>query len=144
MARLIRRDFRPAPATLTFLPFIADVKVAPRKKHRNFWHVPVTDDYGVACNVGRQYACDFVQFLKDNPSKVGSNLIGHLVRDMSAFPGGTDMHGYEVGFWSTLERLLYRLVALENHWDLVQAVQDQYEAIAAARQCEAAEDGGHD
>lgn len=140
MARLIRRDFKPRPASFTDLPFVADVKVAPRKKRRNFWNVPQTDDYGVACDMGRQYACDLLQYLKDNPFWVGSNAIGNFVQDMAAHPCGTAMHGYEVGFWSTLEVLLYRAITRENHWDIVQGVQDRYDAIAKAREAEASEE----
>ena len=143
-ARLIRRDFRPGPASVTDLPFVADVKVAPRKKRRNFWNVPQTDDYGVACDIGRQYACDLVQYLKDNPFWVGGNTIGTFVKDMAAHKSDTAMHGYEVGFWSALEVLLYRASNRENHWDVVQVVQDHYNAINAAREIEAAEEQSHE
>jgi len=67
-----RRSFPPRPAPLTDLDFVADVRIE-RKVRRSFWAVPQTDDYGHANNVGRQYACDFVQWLKDNPRSAGSN-----------------------------------------------------------------------
>jgi hypothetical protein len=136
MANLIRRDFRCGPAPLTALPFVADVKTAPRKKRRSFWNVPQTDDYGTACDMGRQYAGDFLQYIKDNPYLAGSNILGQIVQDMAAHPRGTDMHGYEVGFWSAIETLLYRAVTRENHWDVLQQVQDNYDAIAEAREAE--------
>lgn len=141
MAHLIRRDYRPGPAPFTELAFVADVKVAPRKKRRNFWHVPQTDDYGHANDVGRQYAADFLQYIKDNPFWVGSNTIGNFVADMAAHPRGTAMHGYEVGFWAALEVILYRAISRENHWDVLQAVQDRYDTINAAREAESATQG---
>ena len=143
MARLIRREFRPRPASFTDLPFVADIKVGPRKKRRSFWAVPQTDDYAAACTSGRQYACELVQFLKQNPMWSGANVIGSLVQDMAAHPGGTAMHGYEVGFWSTLEVLLHRAAALENHWDVAQAMQDRYDAINTARETEATLEKAH-
>ncbi|MDR0478302.1 MAG: hypothetical protein LBH31_00555 [Burkholderiaceae bacterium] len=136
MANLVRRDFRRGPAPLTVLPFVADVKVAPRKTRRSFWNVPQTDDYGAACNAGLQFAGDLLQYLKDNPFWVGSNIIGRLVQDMAAHPHGTAMHGYEVGFWSALEVILQRAIARENHWDVLQAVQNRYDRIAATRAAE--------
>lgn len=148
MARLIRRDFRPRPASLTVLPFVADVKIAPRRKRRNSWNVPQTDDSAVACATGRQYACDLLQFLKDNPFWVGSNVFGLLVEDMAAHPSGTAMHGYEVGFWSALEVFLYRAMARDNHWDVIQAVQDREDAFFAmtsrADPAAGEQRGGHD
>jgi len=141
MAQLIRRDYRPGPASFTELPFVADVKVAPRKKRRSFWNVPKTDDYGHANDVGRQYAADFLQYIKDNPFWVGSNIIGTFVADMAAHPRGTDMHGYEVGFWAALEVILYRAISRENHWDVLQAAQDRSDTIKAARDAESATEG---
>lgn len=140
MAELIRRTYHPRPAPFTDLPFVADVKVAPRKKRRNFWHVPPTDDYGAACTLGRQYACDLVQYLKDNPYWAGSNTIGLLVKDMAAHPQGSAMRGYEVGFFSAIEVLLYQAAARTDHWTALQAVQDRYDAIAQDREVEAAEE----
>jgi hypothetical protein len=141
MAHLIRRDYRPGPASFTELPFVADVKVAPRQKRRSFWNVPKTDDYGHANDVGRQYAADFLQYIKDNPFWVGSNTIGTFVADMATHPRGTAMHGYEVGFWAALEVILYRAISRENHWDVLQAAQDRCDTIKAARDAESATEG---
>jgi len=136
MARLVRRDYRPRPASFTDLPFVADVKVSRRNKRRSFWNVPQTNDYGEACAMGRQFACDMVQYFKDNPCWSGSNVLGSLVKDMAAYRCGTAMHGYEVGFWSALEVLLCRAASLENHWEVIQGVQDRYDAIAKANAAE--------
>ena len=110
------------------LPFVADIKVGPRKKTRCFWNVPKTASYGVACATGAQYARDFVQYLKDDTFWIGSNLIGHFVRDMAAHPTGTKMHGYEVGFWSMLEVLLCRGIVKEIHSDAAQPFQGRADA----------------
>lgn len=131
MAQLIRRDYRPGPALRTQLPFVADVKVAPRKKRRSYWNVPQTSDRGAACDMGAQYACDLMQYLKDNPFWVGSNFLGQLVEDMAAHPSGA-MHGYEVGFWSAIELLLYHAVTSVDHWEVIQREQDRCEATAKA------------
>lgn len=40
------------PASFLSLPFVADIKVGPRKKKRCFWNVRTTDDYGAACGTG--------------------------------------------------------------------------------------------
>lgn len=120
MARLVRRDYRPRPASFTDLPFVADVKVSRSNKSRSFWNVPQTNDYGAACDMGSQFACDMVQYFKDNPCYVGSNALGALVKDMAAYSRGTAMYGYEVGFWSALEVLLYRAASLEDHWEVIQ------------------------
>ena len=136
MTQLLRRDFRPEPASYTELSFVADIKVAPRKKRRSFWNVPQTDDYGHACTLGMQYACEFVQFLKDNPSVSASNVIGKIVSDIAAHPHGTAMDGYAVGFWSAIEKILFRGACLEDHWDMIQSIQDRYDGINAARETE--------
>lgn len=130
MAHLTRRTFRPDCAAITRLPFVADVSIAPRKKRRNFWHVPQTDDYGAACDLGRQYACDLLQYLKDNPGWFGSGLIGWLVEDMAAYPVGCAMHGYQVGFWSALELVLRTSIQANDHWTIVQCEVDRYAALA--------------
>ena len=137
MARLIRREFRTATASVAALSFVADVKVSARKWRRSYWAVPQTDDYGEACNLGRQYACELIQFLKDNPSAAGSNIIGELVDGMAACQHGAAMRGYGVGFLSVVEVLLHRAATREDHWAIVQGVQDRFDAIDEARKAEA-------
>jgi len=141
-ARLTRREYRPGAASFTDLPFVADERSATRAPRRNFWSVPPTDDYGAACNMGRQYACDFAQFLKNNPVWVDANILGRVVEGMAAHPSGSPMHGYEVGFWSALEALLYRSVVRENHWDVIQQVQDRYDAALDDREADEEEEEG--
>lgn len=118
------------------LPFVADVKVAPRKTRRNCWHVPPIDDYGQANDAGRQYACDFVQYLKQNPGAAGSNIISHLIDDMDQHLSGIDKCGYAVGFWSFIEQLLYVAAITTDHHAIAQQDADRYAAIRAARKTE--------
>lgn len=118
------------------LPFIAEIKVLPRGKRISYWDVPHTEDYGLACKAGRQYAGDFIQYLKDAPARSGSNTLGRMVMDMAAYPLGTPMHGYEVGFWSTLEDVLYATSHRVDHRAIIQKIDERYDAIEKARSIE--------
>lgn len=140
MTTIIRRSYLPDAAPFTKLPFIADIRIKG-KKRRCFWSVPKTDDYGHANSVGRQYACDYLQYLKDNPGWAGGNITGDIVRDMVAHPLGSDMNGYAVGFWSTLEEILLHAVVRVDHWAIAQQIQDRYDKILAARASEEMEEG---
>lgn len=137
MTTIIRRTFK----NIADLPFVADIRVGPRRTRRNFWHVPLTDDHGAANAMGRQYACDLLQFFKEDPRPVGANIIGLIVKDMAAYPSGTAMRGYEVGFWSALELVLFRASGLEDHWSVIQRSQDRYDAIDKAREVEEVSEG---
>lgn len=86
------------------LPFIYRPKQGFGKV--NYWRVPPTDNYDLACIVGRDYAAHFAQHLKDNPHKVGSNMLGHIAAAID-FKDESGIHGYWVGFFSHLERLIY-------------------------------------
>ena len=117
------------------LPFVADLRQG-RRTRRVFWSVPPTDDYAQACAAGRQYACALVQQLLDEPGWAGSNVLGHMVRDMDAAAGGSGAAGYQVGFWSTLEVLLVRAARRESPWAVARALQQRYDAINRAREAE--------
>lgn len=132
-----RRSFPPRPASPTDLPFVADVKVGPRKTVRCFWNVLPTDDYGHANNVGRQYACDYAQYLKENPFWVGSGQMGRIVQDMHQHEVGTTTHGYAVGFWAFVEQLLYLTVTQNDHYAIAERDAQRYAAILAARETKA-------
>jgi len=41
------------------------------------------------------------------------------------------MHAYEVGFWATLEVILYRAICAEDHWEVIQAYHDDRNARIA-------------
>lgn len=127
-----RRTFPPRPASITDLAFVADVRIE-RKTRRSFWAVPQTDDYGHANNVGRQYACDFVQYLKENPAWVGGNLLALVAKDMAEVEDDSDAKGYAVGFWSFIEILLYQAVHRMDHYALAEADAQRYVSILAER-----------
>lgn len=135
-ALIERRSFSPRPASFTELPFVADLGRG-RNKRRSFWNVPPTDDYGHANDVGRQYAADFVQYLKQNPFWVGSGTLGTLIEDMAQHPRGEAMHGYAVGFFAFLEQLLYVAANSADHYAIAERDAQRYAAILAARETEA-------
>lgn len=128
-----RRSFPPRYAPLTDLAFVADVRIE-RKTRRSFWAVPQTDDYGHANKVGRQYACDFVQFLKDSPERVGSNLLGRMAEGMAEIENDSDAKGYAVGFWSFIEILLHQAAHSTDHYALAEADAQRYATILANRE----------
>ena len=96
---IIRNEFNPTPRAFTCLPFVADIKIAPRKKERSFWAVPEVSCYATANVVGAQYAADWIQYLKQNPQWVGAATTGHIARDMCR-TSPTASRGIEVGFWA--------------------------------------------
>ena len=98
-----RNEFNPSPCLFTRLPFVADVRVTPRKKRRSFWAVPQIDCYATANVVGAQYAADWIQFLKQNPEWVGGGITGQIAREMH---GSISASGISVGFWSLIEAAL--------------------------------------
>ncbi|HVW66020.1 MAG TPA: hypothetical protein VHB01_13515 [Nitrosospira sp.] len=72
-----------------------------------YWYVPRIDDYGLACRIGMEYAAHFVQFLKDDPSAVPNNILGHIMRDID-FEDDSDAKGYWVGFLTELSQYLLK------------------------------------
>lgn len=121
-----RRSFPPRPASFTDLPFVADIKVGPRKTARYFWHVPDSGDYGQANNIGRQFAADYAQYLKDNPFWVGAGFLGRIVADMAKHQDSS-ANGYGVGFCSFIEQLLF-LAATQ--WDVYALAEAECRAIS--------------
>jgi hypothetical protein len=97
------RHYPATPAPRTDLPFVA----GPSGDAGEWcdWAVPPTDDYDMACRMGRAYAAHLIQWFKENPGVAGQNILGDIVASM-------DMHdqsaakGYRVGFFSHLEELL--------------------------------------
>lgn len=120
-----QRNFSPRPASFTDLPFVADVEIGPRKTQRLFWNVPPADDYGEANQIGVQYACDFVQYLKQNKSLVGSARLGWIVSDM-AKARADDTRGYAIGFWSFVEQLLYVAATRVDHYSIAEEQAQRY------------------
>lgn len=71
------------------------------------WYVPRIDDYGLACRIGMEYAAHFVQYLKDDPSAVPNNILGHIIRDID-FEDDSAASGYWAGFFTELSRYLLK------------------------------------
>lgn len=131
-----RRDYKPEvkPASLSALPFV----FRPKRGFKNAsnWRVPPTDDYGLACEIGREYAAHFVQFMKDNPYWVGSNTLGAIVSAID-FKDESGAKGYWVGFFSHLERLIYATAQRIDVFADVDKINAYYAECAAKRALEA-------
>lgn len=125
------------PAPLTDLPFVADIQVSPHQTRRSFWHVPHidaphVDNYGVACEIGRNYAAHFAQYMKDNPCWVGGNLLGHIASDIH-FSDKSGAAGYWVGFFSYLEYLIHEGTRDMDVFADVARINAEYAEIIARR-----------
>jgi hypothetical protein len=103
-ALIQRRDFKDARTYQ--LPFCGNVSKNKRKKDYHYWQVPHTDDYGDACAEGYQFACDYLQFLKQNPAMRGMNMLGHIVDAIPKREIGDANNGYAVGFLSFFDEML--------------------------------------
>lgn len=89
------------------LPFVADLKVSPRRRERSWWATPPATDYGLACDAGRGFGADFVEYLKQDPRAVGFGIMAMIARQM--YRGEHDPSpesGYAVGFWFFIETML--------------------------------------
>ena len=126
-----RRDYKPEvkPVPLSALPFVCQ----PRRGFKNAsnWRVPPTDDYGLACKMGAEYAAHYVQYLKNN-SWVSSNLLGNIAKDID-FQDISDAMGYWVGFFSYLERLILAQAQRMDVFEDVDRVNAYYAEIEAKR-----------
>ncbi|XTI72730.1 hypothetical protein ACQAYK_01110 [Acidithiobacillus sp. AC3] len=111
---------------LAALPFVTQTRRA-----RNLWAVPPANDYLDACEIGAEYAAHYVQYLKDNPESVGSNLLGHIAADID-FTAPSPQHGYWVGFFSTLEKLVYWAVKDADVYGYVDRLAAQNEELREA------------
>lgn len=138
-----QNSFPPSPAPWTDLPFIAEVKTAPRKKEFRYWDVPATDSYGHANDVGRQYAADLAQYLKQNPIYVGSGMLSCIIGDMAKIDNDSDsaMKGYAVGFWAFVEQLLHAAATRTDHYALAETIAQRHAAWVAAYDTKAKEGG---
>ena len=102
-----RRDYKPKilVTSMAELPFVR----LPEKKDteaKGHWYVPSTDNHAQAVELGREYAAHLIQYLKDNPSMVGLNTLYNVVADMD-FKTDFAARGYQEGFFSQLERLIW-------------------------------------
>ena len=101
MAKAIKKE------GITALPFVVDVPHPQnsRRTMRRFWSAPVTADYGEACEIGRQWAAEYINYARGN----GGGSLVRIMRDMGEWdrglPDGSEATGFAVGFLSTIERL---------------------------------------
>lgn len=120
---------------LSALPFVYRPKRGSKELSSN-WAVTPTTDYLHACNMGREYAAHFIQWLRQSDMACG-NMLGLIVADMAATVaparGSEDAtHGYAVGFLSYLERLLHHAAGTVDVWrDVEQLAERQAAALAA-------------
>ncbi|HJV26863.1 MAG TPA: hypothetical protein VJ673_14335 [Aromatoleum sp.] len=67
------------------------------------WHVPPSDNYHEACNVGRQWAELYLQYRRENPAMAGSSSLATITASMHDANSGAE-RGYAVGFFERLEQ----------------------------------------
>lgn len=113
-----RKRFDRGPAPFTALWFI---KLG--RKNRSWFRMPATNDYVQACDVGRQAAADYIQYLKDNPEMAGLLLQQIAIDAGKAGSSGKaedGSGGYVVGFFAYLEQLLVETAAGFDHYAFAQ------------------------
>ena len=96
---------------LNALPFL--LNESGFRKGINCWQVKPIDDYTQACILGNEYAAHFVQYLKDNPNEVETNILGRIAKDIN-FNDESCAKGYWIGFFSYLELQLYKRAKKRN------------------------------
>lgn len=155
MKQIARREYPPVvtPCPVTELPFVKDIKTAPRDRTRCFWSVERTSDYGAACDTGREYAAHYLQYLRQNPHCRGM-LLTQIVAAMGAagalHPAAGRLardgtHGYAVGFLSLLDHVLQSALAGADPYAIAEFERDRYAEClrrAAAEEALEQKDGG--
>lgn len=143
-SRLVRqaRPARPAPRNYkdgpkpTFLGNLPFVNLSARAvKDRSFWNVPAVDDYGTACELGRDYGAHFAQYLKDTPYMVGSNVLASVLPAID-FKDPTAAKGFWVGFFPYLEYLIYKGTQGVDVFEHVEKLQSLYQGVVERRATE--------
>ena len=119
------RNYLPATVLPTALPFISGPRYYQKQgspRCGKLWHVPRTSDYEHARRIGHLYAAHFTQYLKDNPTCVGGNLLGHIATDMD-FHDASAKRGYWIGFFSFLEQLIYTQATQQPVFEMLKDFQ---------------------
>jgi hypothetical protein len=130
-----RQEYKPVANESSFskLPFVDSPKHG--FKNASNWHIPPTEDYGQACQIGREYAAHFAQYLKDNPDMCGANSLGLIARDID-FENTSGAAGYWVGFFSHLERIILTQTQSMDVYADVDSANAYYAEIKATRAIE--------
>lgn len=134
-----RRSYKTAEGHLHSyweLPFTFFPKRGGSYKTISHWRVPPTDNYGLGCRMGREYAAHFIQYLKDNPGTVGMNWLGQIAKDID-FADDSGAKGYWVGFFSHLERYIVAGAQNVNVFDDAERRNDHQLKLEAAARTEA-------
>lgn len=67
------------------------------------WNPPEGLSYCDACKTGQEYADEFICYLRDHPSEVGSNKLGMIASNIDY--RDKSKKGFWVGFFSRMETL---------------------------------------
>lgn len=111
----------------TILPFVKHSRKGP-----NYWAIKRVKDYGEACDLGREYAAEYLEYLKLDPH---NGLLGWIAKAVD----GTDesaSKGYAVGFFAFLDEVLRDYCRRNDHWKLYGEQVAIYSAIEFARRVE--------
>ena len=65
---------------------------------------------------------NFAQFLKDNPLRAGTNLLGNIASEIR-FDDPTAASGYWIGFFSFLEQLIYTQATQQPVFEMLKDFQ---------------------
>ncbi len=130
-----RPSYPPQPCEWEALPFINH---SGKKSTRGNWKVEPTDDYALACNKGAEYAAHMACYLLQNPSWVGSNMLGHIAGHID-FADDSETKGYWVGFFSHLEYMLYYFSKEHDPWDFHLQINRHFEQLRKDREQQVAE-----
>ena len=120
-----RRDYKPEVLTtpMSELPFVNWPGRKGKKAEHSNWSVPAVDDYVMACNLGREYAAHYIQYLKDNPGCM--SVLGHIAASIN-FEDRSNTVGCWVGFFEYLERLLIAQARQMNVFEDVDLIKARY------------------
>lgn len=126
-------DFKPQTfKKFTDLPFIN------REGEWSNWDTPKTQSYEEACNLGRYYAACFLDYQQNDPSFVGSNVLGMIMQDID-FKDESSNKGIYVGFLAFLEIFTYHGAKNARMWDFFEERHSRMAKITSARKKEVAE-----
>lgn len=131
---LPRTHYRTATKS-TELPFVSVQKQADGSSPICFWAVDSIDDYCEGCNLGREYAAHYLQYLNDNLSaSIGTPLpLTWIVRHIDF--NNPQKKGTWIGFISFLEKILIDRIRTID----VYATLDELNASYAATRARVAE-----
>ncbi|KMN32381.1 MULTISPECIES: hypothetical protein [unclassified Chromobacterium] len=87
---------------LTVLPF---VRRLPQRARIHCWQVPPIQDYGEACEMGREYAAHLLRLLHGCPQHAGNGLLGLIASDID-YADASAAKGFWVGFFDCLEQAM--------------------------------------